>query len=222
MEKKEVDIIILTYNRKELLVQVLEKLKTQTIQDFNLILTDDGSKELINPNEYPFIKKYIWDFDEGYNRVNKFNECIDMCVSDKIIILDDDCVPLHDTFLETHVSNLNLFDISKGIIRFKDPFASSKGLTLDPQKWFSTVNIGFKKNIISELKGFDPEFNGHYGFEDVDLGLRVDKGGFTISSFIESSSVLHLGVMYKDGDRSDEVIGHNKNYFIKKWGFPPK
>jgi glycosyltransferase involved in cell wall biosynthesis len=214
MKKKEVDVIILTYNRKELLIQILNKLKTQTVQDFNLIITDDGSKELINPNDYPFIKRYIWDFDEGYNRVSKFNEAFNMCVSDKIIILDDDCIPLHDNFLESYINSLNHFDISRGIVIFSDGAGTA-------EQWFSTQNIGFKKDVIDKLKGFDPDFDGHYGYEDTDLGLSIKEHGFTISPFNSVSSVNHLGAYYKDGDRSDEVVGHNKNCFIKKWGFNP-
>mgnify|MGYP000128163655 CR=1 FL=1 len=214
MEKKEIDVIILTYNRKGLLLKTLERLKTQTIQDFNLILTDDGSTELINPNEYPFIKKYIWDSDEGYHRVRKFNESIKMCVSDKILILDDDCEPSYDTFLETHINNLNHFDISRGIVVFPDKTTA--------QAWLSTANMGFKKTVIDELKGFDPEFDGHYGYEDSDLGVTIERRGFSLSPFDQGTSANHLGIMYKNGDRSDEVIGHNKNYFIQKWGFPPK
>lgn len=214
MEKKDIDVVILTYNRRELLIETLEKLKNQTVQNFNLILTDDGSKELINPNDYPFIKRYIWDFDEGYHRVSKFNEAINMCVSDKIVILDDDCVPMYDDFLETHIAILSKFDISRGIVRFPNGGTASG--------WFSTANIGFKKSTIDALEGFDPNFDGHYGHEDRDLGLRIEDGNYTISPFGEYTSVMHLGVMYKDGDRSDEVIGHNTRYFTKKWGFGPK
>lgn len=214
MKKAEIDVVILTYNRKDLLIQTLEKLKTQSVKSFNLILTDDGSKELINPNNYPFIKRYMWDFDDGYHRVGKFNEAISMCASDKIVILDDDCVPVYDDFLETHIAILNKFDISRGIVKFPNGGTAAG--------WFSTANIGFRKDVIDALGGFDPNFDGHYGHEDRDLGLRIEDGKYSISPFSEYTSVMHLGVMYKNGDRSDEVVGHNTRYFTQKWGFGPK
>lgn len=214
MKKADIDVVILTYNRKELLLKTLDKLKTQTNQNFNLILTDDGSKDLINPNEYPFIKRYIWDYDDAYHRVGKFNEAIRMCVSDKIVILDDDCVPVYDDFLDTHIAILNKFDISRGIVKFPNGDTAAG--------WFSTANIGFKKSIIDELGGFDSNFDGHYGHEDRDLGLRIEDAKYTISPFGEYTTVMHLGVMYKDGDRSDAVVGHNTRYFTQKWGFGPK
>jgi len=214
MKQAQVDVVILTYNRTDLLLQTLNKLKTQSVQDFNLILTDDGSKDLINPNQFPFIKKYMWDADDGYHRVGKFNEAINLCVSDKIIIMDDDCVPLHDDFLETHITLLNKFDISRGIVRFPDGNTASS--------WFSTANIGFKASVIKELGGFDPNFDGNYGHEDRDLGLRIEDGKYNISPFTDYTSVMHLGVMYKNGDRSESVMGPNTKYFTEKWGFGPK
>lgn len=214
MSNSEIDIVIVTYNRKELLLKTLDKLKTQTIKNFNVFIISDGCIDLINPNDYPFIKKYTWSFDDGYHRVNRFNEGISLCKSKNVLLLDDDCVPQYDDFLETHIAILNKFDISRGIVRFPDGGTASS--------WFSTANIGFKKSVIDELGGFDPNFDGHYGHEDRDLGFRIEDGNYKISPFIDYTSVMHLGVMYKDGDRSEAVVGHNTRYFTEKWGFGPK
>jgi len=118
METKDIDICITTYNRKERLKLILDSLSKQTNMSFNLIVNDDGSCELINPNDYPIITKYIWNKDSRYNRVARFNESILNCVSPLIIILDDDCVPIGDNFINGHIECLKSADFSKGTVIF--------------------------------------------------------------------------------------------------------
>jgi GT2 family glycosyltransferase len=210
----KLEIVILSYNRRDFLLQTLEALRSQTCKDFSVLLTDDGSKQLIDPNKYLFIRKYIWDYDFGYHRVAKFNEAISMCRSPYVVLLDDDCVPAYPDFVETHIKTLEMFDVSRGIVRFPD------GLTASA--WFSTANMGFRTDKLHALGGFDPKFDGSYGHEDRDLGLRVEDAGLSVSPFFERSTVMHLGVDYKNGDRSEAVVGANTKYFRSKWGFGPK
>jgi GT2 family glycosyltransferase len=81
MKIKTVDICITTYNRNDRLIETLDILSKQTNTDFNLIVNDDGNKTIINPNDHPIITKYIWNKDDGYHRVARFNESVSLCVS---------------------------------------------------------------------------------------------------------------------------------------------
>lgn len=214
MNKRVLDLIMLSYNRKALLLKVLDRLKRQTLADFNLILTDDGSQELINPGDFPFIRRYVWDCDEGFHKVRKLNEAIAWCVSDKVLFLDDDCVPVHPTFLATHAAQLDQYDVSRGIISFPNGAIGSS--------WFSAANTGFRLEKLRAIGGFDIHFDGHYGHEDRDLGVRVKQARLTVSPLTEATTVVHMGTPYKDGDRSDAVIGENTRYFRQKWGIEPR
>lgn len=219
MKQKDIDIIVLTYNRRELLVKVLESLTNQTHTNFNLIVTDDGSKSigLIDPNQYPIITKYLWNIDDGYHRTGRLNEAMKMCVSPNVIMLDDDVVPQSNQFIEGHLESLMNYPISRGVIQFpEDNYA-------DASAWFSTANIGLRIEAIKSIGYFDAYYDGGYGHEDMDLGEEFKKHGLrNAAPFNKKTLAYHLGKMYLDGDRSWEVIGKNTEYFIKKWGYDPR
>lgn len=219
MKPKLVDIVIVTYNRSEFLVQTLQKLSCQSIDNFNLIVTDDGSKSMhmIDPNRFGIINRYLWAKDEGFTKVARLNEAMKMCVSPNLIILDDDCVPQSPHFIATHLHSLEKFPISRGIIQFpSDNFA-------DANAWFSCANIGFKLDVMKAINYYDERYNGHYGHEDQDMGLTLKANGFKRSAPQEMGTlVYHLGKNYADNDRSWSVIGHNTELFQSKWGFDPR
>ena len=214
MKVKKVDIIITTYNRKDRLIQTLGILSNQTCMDFNLIINDDGSKETIDPSKYSVITKYIWNEDIAYHRVGRFNESAKLCVSPYIILLDDDCIPNDVSFVESYITMLDKVDVCRGILQFPDGGRASG--------WFSTANLGLKKKVIDEIGLFDEGFDGHYGHEDRDLGIRIEKGGYSVAWGPETTRVNHGVELYANGDRSAAITGHNTEYFIKKWGFHPK
>ncbi len=206
-----IDIVIVSYNRKELLLEILEQLKKQTVKDFNVIISDDGSKELINPNLYHFIKKYLWTFDSGYHRVARFNEGISYCQTNKVILLDDDTVPQDIHWMETHCNNLDLYDVSRGTIKFMDG-------TYNNGSWFSTTNTGFRVDKLKSIGCFDMNFDGEYAGEDIMLGKIIKKNGFKLSPFCQETECLHKGEKYANGDRSDKIVGRNREYFKKVCG----
>jgi glycosyltransferase involved in cell wall biosynthesis len=208
MDIKSVDICITTYNRPDKLKLILSSLAEQTQQSFNLIVNDDGSRNLIDPNDYPIITKYIYNKDNGYNRTGRFNESIKMCVSPKIIILDDDCVPCNNGFITAHLECLENADFSKGTVIFPNGGTAND--------WFSTSNLAFNKKVIKDYGLFYPEYNGHYGYEDLDLGKEIDRDGYTVVNNT-NAPVFTGSDMYKNGDRSDAVVGRNRSIYENRW-----
>jgi len=209
MEVKEVDICITTFNRNNRLKCILNSLSTQTNMNFNLIINDDGSDELINPNNYPIITKYNWNKNIGYNRVSRFNESILYCVSPKIIILDDDCIPCNEYFIDSHIKELEHVDFSKGQVLFPDGCKA---------EWFSTANIAFNKNMVKKYGLFFPEYNGHYGYEDLDLGEEIKMNHLRVHDN-KNASVFTGNEMYLNGDRSDAIVDRNRSLFKKRWNY---
>jgi len=209
MEIKDVDICITTYNCNERLKMILQALSTQTNMNFNLIINDDGSSELIDPNVYPIITKYIWNKDDKYNRVARFNESILLCVSPFIIILDNDCVPVSRNFIKAHLDVLKTADFSKGTVTFPNG--------RDASGWFSTANLGFKRSIIQDYGLFYPEYNGYYGYEDLDLGEDIKKRNLKVVNNAVAQTLTDSN-SYLNGDRSDAVIGRNRAIFKQRWG----
>jgi glycosyltransferase involved in cell wall biosynthesis len=215
MKEKKIDIIITHYNRKERLLKTLDILSKQTEKEFNLIINDDGSNSdnIINPNEYKIITKYIWNVDDGYHRVYRFNESASISVSPKMILLDDDCVPQSEKFVETYVRLLDEYDVIQGNLFIL--FANHLN-----EHFFSTANLGIRKDVYNKIGLFDINFDGSYGYEDIDLGYRVKNNNeIKFGLNLDDDLLAHHGYdTYKDGDRSDEVIGKNKKYLEEKWG----
>jgi GT2 family glycosyltransferase len=207
MWERAVDICITTYNRNDRLLELIEMLSIQTVQSFNLIINDDGSKELINPNLYPSITKYIWNIDNGYHRVARFNESFECCVSPYVILLDDDSVPDNKYFIEEHINALHTHEFSQGSVCFGDgKFATG---------WFSTANIAFRRSTVKRIGLFDMNFDGHYGEEDVDFGIKLKNLNLVVY-YNQKAQVNHGDRMYLNGNRSETVVGHNSLIMKRK------
>jgi len=215
MNKQLIDIIIVTYNRFDLLTELLDKLNNQNIKEFNVIITDDGSSKLINPIEYDFVKMYLWHKNEGCCKVARLNEAFKLCESDYVLCMDDDVIPVYDNWIETHLDNLKRFDVSRGIVEFPNGGGNAN-------TWFMGSNYALKNKTIEDIGYYDMNYNGNYGFDDNDFGEIIKENKLICSNFVENTKVIHKGVGYADNDRSEKIIGHNLNYFISKWGFDPR
>lgn len=215
MKQKDADIVITTYNRPFELVKIIKSLSEQTNTNFNLIINDDGGAEFIKFWTWPVITKYIYNADDGYHRVARLNESVSLCVSPNIIIIDDDCVPRDKNFVQSHIDILKDHEVSKGIVRFPN------GVTTEDEEAFSTANLGIKLDLIKKIGLFDNCYDGHYGFEDLDLGYEYKKRNIKIGKGTQDTIVNHGVEMYAGGDRSDCVLGHNRKEFVRKWGHDP-
>lgn len=195
-----VDVIICCYNRNHFLEETLPRLK-----DCDVILVDDGSANLLSPGAYPQIRKLLWTRHVNYQRVARFNEGIRQVLAPHVILLDDDCVPLSERFVQAHVATLEQCDVSRGMIHDGRPM-------LPP--WFSTCNIGFRSEILFALDGFDERFNGGYGYDDDDMGRRIDALGLRVGSGSPDTAVYHKGII-SHADRS--LLERNRLLFEAKW-----
>ena len=180
---------------------------------FNLIINDDGSCDPINAATYSIITKFIWNEDAGYHRVARFNESVALCVSPYIILLDDDCIPTSNNFIQAHLDTLKTADVSRGIIKFWN------GQTADG--WFSTANLGIRKTVLDAIGLFDINFDGNYGHEDIDFGKRLQDASYVLKNGEVGTQASHGNNLYANGDRSVNIIGHNTKYFTEKWGLKP-
>ncbi|MBK9000206.1 MAG: glycosyltransferase [Myxococcales bacterium] len=102
-------VIVATYNQPEYLRLVLASLSVQTARDFEVIVSDDGSRpdtgELVASLQKtsPFPLKYHWQEDTGYRLAEARNAGIRIADSDWMIFIDGDMV-LHRRFVEAHLA----------------------------------------------------------------------------------------------------------------------
>jgi glycosyltransferase involved in cell wall biosynthesis len=105
-----ISIIISTYNSKKWLEKVLWGYNYQTINNFEVVIADDGSKkdteDLIDnfrkTANYPIT--HVWHEDNGFQKSQILNKAILMCKTEYIIMSDGDCIP-RKNFVEIHETN---------------------------------------------------------------------------------------------------------------------
>jgi len=178
-------VIFSTYNSEEWLEKVIWGYQTQTFQDFELIIADDGSrvetKKLIEKYQtivsFPII--HVWQEDNGFQKSQILNKAILASTTDYLIFSDGDCIPRKD-FVETHLKYREKGRFLSGGY-FKLPMNISKLISKDDvfsQKCFDVhwlmkngLKKSFKNNKLSAQGFFSkfmnfitptkPSWNGH-------------------------------------------------------------
>ena len=109
LEIPKITVIISFYNKTELLKLIFAALEKQTFQDFEVIVSDDGSKasEVEKVNE--LIKSttlkshHVWHEDSGFRKNIILNKSVVKSHGEYLVFIDGDCLP-HPKFLEEHWS----------------------------------------------------------------------------------------------------------------------
>lgn len=105
----KVSVMITVYNRFEYIENILKCLLTQTIQPYEVIFTDDGSKENLKEilkkykDKTKFKIKHIFQEDLGFRRARACNNAVLEAEGEYIISLDQDAIfpnDLIETFLK--------------------------------------------------------------------------------------------------------------------------
>ena len=181
----KLSVIITTYNAEEWLHKVLVGYSVQTIDDFEIVIADDGSTDktkavlalFSNKFKYPIV--HVWHEDKGFRKSEILNKAILKTNSDYLLFTDGDCIPRKD-FVSIHLKNkeVNYF-LSGGY--FKLPMDVSKAITdndIETQNCFNVswlkkqgLNLNFKATKLTHNRYFAAfmnwltptkrTFNGH-------------------------------------------------------------
>lgn len=148
-------VIFTTYNSPKWLEKVLWGFFQQTVQDFEIVIADDGSKDetrqLIERirQETNIPIQHVWQEDDGFQKCRIMNKAVLATKGEYIIFTDGDCIPRKD-FIEQHLSlsEPNTY-LSGGY--FKLPMDISEAITkqdIEQQKPFDIdwlISMGMKK-----------------------------------------------------------------------------
>jgi glycosyltransferase involved in cell wall biosynthesis len=102
-----ISVVVATYNRPEALNLVLQSLKGQTDQNFEVVVADDGSRDATRTlvrafqQNYPVALKQVWQEDIGFRAALIRNKATQVSEGVYLIYLDGDCLVQPD-FVARH------------------------------------------------------------------------------------------------------------------------
>lgn len=103
-------LIISVYKNTKFLNVVLESLKYQTENDFEIIISEDGESEemrdFIKSYRFRHLHTHLTQPDEGWRKNRALNRAILAAKAEQLIFIDGDCV-LHPRFIEAHTYKFN-------------------------------------------------------------------------------------------------------------------
>jgi glycosyltransferase involved in cell wall biosynthesis len=109
-------VIISTYNNPRALALVLAGLARQTVQDFELLIADDGSgdetRALIDnfARGARFPVRHVWHPDEGFRKCAILNQAVLAAAGSYLIFFDGDCIPpAHTIAAHVHAAQRNRY-----------------------------------------------------------------------------------------------------------------
>jgi len=238
----EASVIIGTLNQKEILKQTLESLFKQTFprEKYEIILVDsmssDGTEEMIKNLNPPC--KFTYLRQENKGKVNARNNALRKAVGEFILFTDSD-IPCKTNWIEEHLKYQKQFKdaaITGQTTRVRSETVTDtelptkfKHLQKIPWSYFLTGNLSIRRKTIL-LAGFFDESFKEYGWEDIELGYRLNKMGVYLY-FLPTAQNHHihpvaekdfLKIMYKMGKSAAIFYKKHPNLQIKLFlGFNP-
>jgi GT2 family glycosyltransferase len=180
-------IQLCTYNRAALLERVLEACFDQTVPDdlYEVVLVDDGSSDetpaVIERARLHASCAFTVVSQENRGLAGARNTGIARATGERIIFIDDDVLVLPNfvaEHLRSHASSPQAI-VRGGAIEVESvddlppPVWSIKNYS---GNYFWTTNVSAPLATIRAIGGFDESFS-EYGWEDIDVGLRLRARG---------------------------------------------
>ncbi len=79
---------------------------------------------------------------------------------------------------------------------------------------FTTTNVGFRKAVLLDVGGMSMDFDGHYGYGDIDLWLRMEALKVTVGYAEHDAFAMHLG----EENQNQSDASRNRQLLAEKWG----
>jgi glycosyltransferase involved in cell wall biosynthesis len=186
-------VVIPTYNRKPILEKCLKALENQQYSDYEIVVVDDGSTDGTvdwlknNATQFPHVRLFCQNH-LGAAAARNFG--VDQARGDTIVFIDSDLV-VTPIFLKAHAESLiqgqqvlgndRLFTYGRVIntCNFEDPTSEPYKLTDFSAAYFATGNVAIARHWLIEVGLFDTGFQ-QYGWEDLELGVRLKNQGLTL------------------------------------------
>lgn len=190
-------IVIPTYNRRKILEKCLDALETQHfspntfVSGYEVILVDDGSTDNTldwlekQGDRFPHLQIYQQNH-QGPAAARNLG--VQMAQGETIVFIDSDLV-VTPTFLQSHADGLKrgrkkgnrIFTYGAVIntCNFENPTREPYKITDFSAAYFATGNVAISRHWLEKAGLFDTQFS-LYGWEDLELGVRLKKLGLKL------------------------------------------
>ena len=188
-----ISIVIPVFNRTEELAELLQSLQSQSDQDFDVIVVDDGSTEKSDKIVEAFKDKLSiqYFYKENSGPGNSRNYGCEQSNADFFIFFDSDCLipPDYIKQLKSNIADLQVYGgpdkddasftpIQKAISYSMTSLFTTGGIRGNKksvEKFHPrSFNMGFSREVYLKTGGF-----AHLRFgEDIDLSIRIFNEGF--------------------------------------------
>lgn len=199
-------VIVPVYNRPNEVDDLLRSLAGQTVRNFEVVITEDGStvpcKDICDRYAGDVDIKYFAQANNGRSPAR--NNSMDNASGDYFVFFDSDCV-IPPTYFETLAKELDrhpldcfggpdaahesFSDTQKAINFAMTSFLTTGGIRggkASMEKFTPrTFNMGFSRKVYEKVGGFREMFS-----EDIDMSKRIEGAGFT-TGLIRACPVYH-------------------------------
>lgn len=219
-------IIVPVYNRIDEVADLLESLAAQTVNNFELVLVEDGStepcQEVVESYKGRFPIQYYYKENEGRSIARNYG--MERATGDYFIFFDSDCVIPHDYFekleAQTAARPVDCFGgpdaahesfstTQKAINYSMTSFLTTGGIRggkVSLEKFTPrTFNMGFSRKVYDKVGGFREMFS-----EDIDMSTRIRNAGFSIGLYPEQYVYHKRRVDFKKFFRQVYVFGMSR------------
>ena len=192
-------VVTPTYNRQPVLEKCLRGLESQQfsqnspVTGYEIVVVDDGSTDgtvdWLQENSAQFPHVRVAPQAHAGIAVAR-NLGVESAQGDMIVFVDSDLIVTED-FLQAHADGLVASQHRLGSDRsftygrvidtcnFEDPTSEPYKLTDFSAAYFETNNVAIARKWLIEAGLFDTQFN-QYGWEDLEMGVRLKKMGLTL------------------------------------------
>lgn len=212
----KVTIIIPNYNGAHFLKPCLEKLKTQTFQDFETLVVDNGSEDgslALLREAYPEVRVISLGKNQGFSRA--VNTGIRASRSPYVILLNNDTEP-EPGYVEALIRSIGrskrIFSVSPKMIQLHDRgliddagdlytivgWAAQRGVGQPVEAYDRPCRIFsacagaaiYRRSVFEKIGCFDEL---HFAYlEDIDVGFRAKLAGYR-NEYCPEAVVYHVG-----------------------------
>jgi GT2 family glycosyltransferase len=200
----KISVVVCTFNGSKTIGKNLEALSKLQYPNYEAIVVNDGSNDITEAVVRQYVHKYGFRLITTENRglSNARNTGLESATGEIVAYIDDDAYPdpqwltyLANEFRRTNhvgIGGPNITPEGNGPIA--ECVSNSPGnpvhvLTSDTEaEHIAGCNMAFRKSVLKEVGGFDPQFK--IAGDDVDICWTLQKRGYTLG-FSPSAMVWH-------------------------------